>query len=76
MQLFSGRIDQQWTCICLLCSHITREELEQALIEKGMYDETEIKGIIDDVDVDNVSRKSSWNNLKKKKKKQLFEEKK
>ncbi|KAG6491607.1 hypothetical protein ZIOFF_046539 [Zingiber officinale] len=33
--------------------HITREELEQALKEKGMYDETEIKGIIDDADVDN-----------------------
>ncbi|XP_074577317.1 calcium-dependent protein kinase 2-like [Curcuma longa] len=33
--------------------HITREELEQALKEKGMFDETEIKSVIDDVDVDN-----------------------
>ncbi|KAG6481478.1 calcium-dependent protein kinase 2-like [Zingiber officinale] len=33
--------------------YITREELEQALKEKGMYDEAEIKCVIDEADVDN-----------------------
>lgn len=38
-------------------SYITREELEQALKEKGMYNEAEIKGVIDEADVDNVSKR-------------------
>ncbi|RWW23343.1 hypothetical protein GW17_00012416 [Ensete ventricosum] len=40
-----------------LSENITMEELEQALKEKGLYDEKEIKDIISEADVDNVSRK-------------------
>ncbi|CAL9057770.1 calcium-dependent protein kinase 2-like [Musa acuminata AAA Group] len=36
--------------------YITREELEQALKEKGLYDEKEIKNIISEADVDNDGR--------------------
>lgn len=43
--------------------YITMEELEQALKEKGLYDEKEIKDIISEADVDNVSRKRPCNSM-------------
>jgi hypothetical protein len=36
------------------CSYITKDELEQALKEKGLYDAKEIKDIISEADTDNV----------------------
>lgn len=45
----------QLSYVCYL-RYITREELEQTLKEKGMFNEEEIKGVIDEADVDNVSK--------------------
>jgi len=42
------------------CSFITREELEQALKEKGLYNVEEIKDVIADADADNVSVELNW----------------
>lgn len=43
------------TLVIFLCfSYITKEELEQALKEKGMCDGEEIKDIISEADADNV----------------------
>jgi hypothetical protein len=39
----------------ILCSFITRDELESALIEHEMGDTSTIKEIISEVDTDNVS---------------------
>jgi hypothetical protein len=39
----------------MLCSFITRDELESALIEHEMGDASTIKDIISEVDTDNVS---------------------
>jgi len=41
-------------------SFITREELEQALKEKGLYNNEEIKDVIADADADNVSIELNW----------------
>jgi hypothetical protein len=38
------------------CRCISKEELEQALKEKGLLDGRDIKDIISEVDADNVSR--------------------
>jgi hypothetical protein len=53
---------QKRSCFCLtwrftfvLCSFITRDELESALIEHEMGDTSTIKEIISEVDTDNVS---------------------
>jgi hypothetical protein len=52
---------QKQNCFCLtwrftfvLCSFITRDELESALIEHEMGDTSTIKEIISEVDTDNV----------------------
>ena len=37
--------------------YITREELEQALKEQGLYDADKIKEVISDADSDNVRNK-------------------
>jgi calcium-dependent protein kinase len=36
------------------CRYITKDELEQALKEKGLYDAKDIKEVISDADTDNV----------------------
>lgn len=44
-------------------SFITKEELEQALKEQGLYDGNETRDIISEADADNVSRSSPCTNL-------------
>jgi 5,10-methylenetetrahydrofolate reductase len=41
----------------LSCRYITKEELEQALKEQGLYDAEKIKEVISDADSDNVRNK-------------------
>jgi hypothetical protein len=40
------------------CRYITKDELEQALKEKGLYDAKDIKEVISDADTDNVRNRN------------------
>jgi hypothetical protein len=47
----------------LSCRYITKEELEQALKEQGLYDAEKIKEVISDADSDNVRNKYYVNSV-------------
>ena len=55
--ILPSRYSTSMTCVLFhkSCRYITKDELEQALKEKGLYDAKEIKDIISDADTDNVS---------------------